>query len=191
MKISLDTICMNFIISTFITLNYLQTSITKTYKNHTDHSYRSSFSGPPYLIELIIWFCIDNTKHDKWCAKLLGNSLHFYGGETFRSLLVAGYFLLVAGYFLLVARYFLLVARYFLLVARYFLLVAGQEILKNFLLVKLNKRFSILKTSCSEKSVKYRSRRSRMFFKIAVLEKFATYTGKHLCWNLFLIKQQS
>ena len=50
-------------------------------------------------------------------------------GETFRSLLVARYYLLVA-------RYFLLVARYFLLVACYFLLVAGQEILKEFLLSK-------------------------------------------------------
>ena len=48
-----------------------------------------------------------------------------------------------------------------------------------------------LKTSCSEKSVKYRSRRSEMFFKIAVLKKFAIFTGKHLCWSLFLIKQQS
>ena len=43
--------------------------------------------------------------------------LLLYRGETFRSLLVA--------------RYFLLVARSFLLVARYFLLVARQEILKD------------------------------------------------------------
>ena len=48
-----------------------------------------------------------------------------------------------------------------------------------------------LKTSCSEKSVKYRSRRSQMFFEITVLKKFAIFTGKHLCWSLFLIKQQS
>ena len=79
-------------------------------------------------------------------------------GETFRSFLIASYFLLVpryflfvaryflliARYFLLVARYFLLVARYFLLVACYFLLVARQEFLKDFFCVKVNKRFSIL-----------------------------------------------
>ena len=47
-----------------------------------------------------------------------------------------------------------------------------------------------LKTSCSGKSVKYRSRRSQMFFKIAVLKKFVIFTGKHLCWSLFLIQQQ-
>ena len=38
----------------------------------------------------------------------------------------------------------LLIARYFLLLARYFLLVARQEILKDFFLVKVNKRFFIL-----------------------------------------------
>ena len=35
---------------------------------------------------------------------------------------------------------------------------------------------------------KDRSRRSQMFFKIIVLKCFATFTGKRLCWNLFLIK---
>ena len=29
-----------------------------------------------------------------------------------------------------------------------------------------------------------------MFFKIAVLENFAIFTGKHLCSSLFLIKLQ-
>ena len=29
-----------------------------------------------------------------------------------------------------------------------------------------------------------------MFFKIAVLKKFAIFTGKHLSWSLFLIKMQ-
>ena len=47
-----------------------------------------------------------------------------------------------------------------------------------------------LKTSCSEKSVKSRSRRSQMFFKIAILKKFAKFTRKHLCWSLFSIKQE-
>ena len=27
-----------------------------------------------------------------------------------------------------------------------------------------------------------------MFFKVGVLKSFAKFTGKHLCWNLFLIK---
>ena len=31
---------------------------------------------------------------------------------------------------------------------------------------------------------------TQMFFKIPVLRIFAIFTGKHLCWNLFLIKFQ-
>ena len=38
---------------------------------------------------------------------------------------------------------------------------------------------------CSEKS---RSSCSQVFFKIDVLESFEIFTGKHLCWSLFLIK---
>ena len=30
-----------------------------------------------------------------------------------------------------------------------------------------------------------------MFFKIVVLKNFANFTGKHLCWSLFLIKLQA
>ena len=33
-----------------------------------------------------------------------------------------------------------------------------------------------------------RSSRSPMFLKIGALKKFAIFTGKHLCWGLFLIK---
>ena len=33
-----------------------------------------------------------------------------------------------------------------------------------------------------------RSSRWQMFFKISVLKTFATFTGKHLCWSLCLIK---
>ena len=33
-----------------------------------------------------------------------------------------------------------------------------------------------------------RSSRSPVFLKIGVLKKFAIFTGKHLCWGLFLIK---
>ena len=37
---------------------------------------------------------------------------------------------------------------------------------------------------------KGRSSRSEMFFKIDVLKNFVIFTGKHLCWVLFLIKLQ-
>ena len=35
------------------------------------------------------------------------------------------------------------------------------------------------------------SSRPQMFFKIEVLKNFANFTGKHLCWSLFLIKFQA
>ena len=38
---------------------------------------------------------------------------------------------------------------------------------------------------------KDRSSHSQLFFKIGVMKNFATFTGKHLCWNLFLIKLQA
>ena len=34
----------------------------------------------------------------------------------------------------------------------------------------------------------FRSSRSQMFYKLGFLENFAKFTGKHLCWNQFLIK---
>ena len=58
------------------------------------------------------------------------HKLSILRGENFRSLLLTFRWLLVA--------------RSFLLVALYFLLVARQEILKDFFLVKVNKRFFIL-----------------------------------------------
>ena len=36
----------------------------------------------------------------------------------------------------------------------------------------------------------YRSNRSQMLFKIGVSRNFAKFTGKRLCWSLFLIKLQ-
>ena len=33
----------------------------------------------------------------------------------------------------------------------------------------------------------YRSSRLQMFFKIGVLKNFAIFTGKHMCWSLFLV----
>ena len=50
---------------------------------------------------------------------------------------------------------------------------------------KLFWKIASLKTSWSEKSDKYRSSRSQMFFKIAGIKDFAIFTGKHLCWSLF------
>ena len=32
----------------------------------------------------------------------------------------------------------------------------------------------------------YRNSRSQLFFKIRVLKNFVNFTGKHLCWSLFL-----
>ena len=49
------------------------------------------------------------------------------------------------------------------------------------LLLKIN-------DSKQRNQAKIRSSRSKMFFKISVLENFAIFTGKHLCWSLFLIK---
>ena len=37
----------------------------------------------------------------------------------------------------------------------------------------------------------YRSSRSQMFFEIGVLKNVAIFTGKHLCWSLFLMKLQA
>ena len=39
-------------------------------------------------------------------------------------------------------------------------------------------------------SLIFRSSHSQMFFKVSVLKIFAIFTGKHLCWILFLIKLQ-
>ena len=36
----------------------------------------------------------------------------------------------------------------------------------------------------------YRSNRAQMLFKIGVFRNFAKFTGKRLCWSLFLIKLQ-
>ena len=42
-----------------------------------------------------------------------------------------------------------------------------------------------------QKSGRYRSSRCQMFFKIGVPKNFVTFTGKHLCWSLFLITLQA
>ena len=53
------------------------------------------------------------------------------------------------------------------------------------------KRFAAAKASLVFIKNRCRSSRSQMFFKIGVLKKFAMFTGKHLCWSLFLIKLQA
>ena len=47
--------------------------------------------------------------------------------------------------------------------------------------------------SCQKRTIQIfwilcRNSRSQMLLKIVVLENFAIFTGKHLCWSLFLIK---
>ena len=42
------------------------------------------------------------------------------------------------------------------------------------------KNFAVYRTSCEQ-----------MFLKIGVLNKFAIFTGKHLCWSIFLIKLEA
>ena len=37
----------------------------------------------------------------------------------------------------------------------------------------------------------FRSSRTQMFFKTGFIRNFAIFTGKHLCWSLFLIKLQA
>ena len=50
----------------------------------------------------------------------------------------------------------------------------------------------ILKLCAMEKCFcSSRSSRSQMFFKIGVLKNFANFTGKQLCWSIFLIKLQA
>ena len=42
-----------------------------------------------------------------------------------------------------------------------------------------------------KKYIKGRSSSSQMFFKTSVIIFFAIFTGKNLCWSLFLIKLQA
>ena len=53
------------------------------------------------------------------------------------------------------------------------------------------KIFADAKASLVFINSKCRSSRSQMFFKIGVLKNFIIFTGKHLCWSLFLIKLQA
>ena len=57
--------------------------------------------------------------------------------------------------------------------------------------VYFKKSFATAKASLVFIKSRYRSSRSQMFFKIGVLKNFAMFTGKHLCWSLFLIKLQA
>ena len=53
------------------------------------------------------------------------------------------------------------------------------------------RKFSFFKESCQLLAcifTKSRSSRSQMFFKIGTFKNLANFTGKYLCWSLFLIK---
>ena len=52
------------------------------------------------------------------------------------------------------------------------------------------KSFAAAKSSLVFIKNRCRGSRSHMFFKIGVLKNFTIFTGKHLCWSLFLIKLQ-
>ena len=41
----------------------------------------------------------------------------------------------------------------------------------------------------SRNNTEVRSSHSHLFFKIDVLKNFTNFTGKHLCWSLFLLKK--
>ena len=53
------------------------------------------------------------------------------------------------------------------------------------------KSFAAAKSSLVFIKNRCRGSRSHMFFKIGVLKNFTIFTGKHLCWSLFLIKLQA
>ena len=53
------------------------------------------------------------------------------------------------------------------------------------------KSFAAAKASLVFIKNRCRSSRSQMFFKILTFKNFAIFTGKHLCWSLFLIKLQA
>ena len=48
-----------------------------------------------------------------------------------------------------------------------------------------------LLASCTKNKTRSRSSRWQIFIKVGVLKNVAIFTGKHLCWNLFLIKMQA
>ena len=60
------------------------------------------------------------------------------------------------------------------------------ELLKTHLKVFLFGRLS-----CFSEAAIRRCSSKQMFFKIYVFKIFAIFTGKHLCWSLFLIKLQA
>ena len=45
---------------------------------------------------------------------------------------------------------------------------------------------SRLKNNTSKSEDLVRNSHSQMFFKIGALKNFATFTGRHLCWSLFI-----
>ena len=57
------------------------------------------------------------------------------------------------------------------------------------LLLKVSKVKTFIRNELAEEDNDIiRSSRFQMFLKIGVFKNFTTFTGKHLCWSLFLIK---
>ena len=50
--------------------------------------------------------------------------------------------------------------------------------------------FSFISMLCSILQ-QFKNNHSQIFFKIGVLKNFAIFTGKHMCWSLFLIEMQT
>ena len=54
---------------------------------------------------------------------------------------------------------------------------------------KLKHSYQVIKKDSPGKRTGFRSSLMQMFFRIGVLQNFVNYTGKHLCWSLFVIKR--
>ena len=54
----------------------------------------------------------------------------------------------------------------------------------------LDSACSNVKQSWENQKLRVQEQPSQMFFKIGAVKNLAMFTGKHLCWNLFLIKLQ-
>ena len=57
-----------------------------------------------------------------------------------------------------------------------------------FIIALINAEQLFLQNTSRKLLIAFGSSRSQILFKISVLKNFATFTGKHHCWSLFLIK---
>ena len=77
-----------------------------------------------------------------------------------------------------------LITHIFLWCLSIFFFIAVKVFVVSCFLLYLSWRYTASKTSL------HRSSRRQILFQIGVLKNFAIFTGKHLCWSLFLIKLQ-